>query len=148
MLKKVIALVLAIATFTALGIPATAMELTVNTLDPMYNVVYIDENGHISYDYDPAIPETGAVCDILHARSSIVVTASDVWRVVNNSDHGYEYWAEGYVTAAQYHYARAEMWYNGKVYAEGFTEWGTGKVNSKSHICYGPNATPQIFYGA
>lgn len=148
MVKKVIAPVLAISTIAALGISTSAMELTVNALDPRYNVVSIDENGHISYDYDPAVPETAAICDSLHARASIVVTASDAWRVVNRSDHGYEYWAEGYVTAAQYHYARAEMWYDGKVYAEGFTEWGIGKVNSKSHIYYGPNATPQIFYGA
>lgn len=147
MFKKGIALVLAIVMIAALCISASAMELTVDTLDPMYNVVIIDESGNISYDYDPTIPETDAICDNSYVRGSIVVTASDVWRVVNLSDHGYEYWAEGYVTAAQRHYARAEMWYNNQIYAEGFTNYGYGKVDSTSQICWGPYATPKIFYG-
>lgn len=148
MFKKGIALVLAIVMIAALCISASAMELTVDTLDPMYNVVIIDESGNISYDYDPTIPESGAILDNPYAKGSIIVTASDVWRVVNWSDHEcYEYWAEGYVTAAQYHYARAEMWYNNEVYAEGFTNYGYDKVDSTSEVCWGSYATPKIFYG-
>lgn len=148
MLKKGIALILTIVMIAALCISAYAIELTADTLDPMYNVVIIDESGNISYDYDPTIPESGAILDNPYAKGSIIVTASDVWRVVNWSDHEcYEYWAEGYVTADQYHYARAEMWYDDELYAEGFVMYGYGKVESRSTVCWSPNAIPKIFYG-
>ncbi len=147
-IKRILALIFAIASISAFGVTAFAEELTVDELPPEFNVVIIDEEGNISFDYDSSIPDIGAIFEGSTTRASIVVTASDVWKVTNLSDHGYEYWAEGYVTAEQYHYARAEMWYNGSIYAEGFEHYGYGKVESTSQICYGPNAIPKIFYGA
>lgn len=148
MMKKLFAFILALVTITALGVSVSAVTLTVETLDPAYNVVIINEDGSIAYDYDSTIPECEPVLEDQQSRATINVTASDVWKVQDINGGVYEYWAEGYVTAAEYHYARAEMWYQGAVYAEGFVAWGTGKVSSKSAICWGPNATPQIFYGS
>ena len=80
--------------------------------------------------------------------SSIVVTASDVWRETRYVNSSPEYRAYGYVTAAQYHYARAEQHAGSWGVMEGVTNYGYNRVNSWTDYTSIDGCVAKIFYGA
>lgn len=80
--------------------------------------------------------------------SSIVVTASDVWRETRYVDSEPEFRAYGYVTAAQYHYARAEQHAGSWGVMEGVTNYGYNRVDSWTDYTYIDGCVAKIFYGA
>jgi hypothetical protein len=95
---------------------------------------------------DPvAIPDTSSL------QRAVVVTASDVTLYRVWGAHDYEYMAEGYVTAAQYHYARAEIWHGGAYTIRGSEYWGPGQVTATTSSIYigdsSAGYTARIFYG-
>jgi len=81
----------------------------------------------------------------------IVVTASDVALYKVWGAHDWEYCADGYVTAAQYHYARAEIWYGSSYVIKDSECYGYNKVTSTTPSIYVINIsgyTARIFYGS
>lgn len=149
-MKKLKNLVLALSLAGMLSIGSTsafAKEIDKNLLDSNYNIINIDKDGNVTYSYEAGATYDNPTPDNEIAKSRINVTASDVWKINNDVGHGPEYYAYGYVTADEYHYARAEMWYQGEKYVGGDNYWGTGQVYAISYWCFGPNAIPRIFYG-
>lgn len=117
-----------------------------------YNVI-TKENGKITYSFDPEAadpiphPDNPKLSRSLLRSKGLNVTASDVWREDIKSDFGnIDYYAYGYVTASSRHYTRAEMWYKGKIDAEGWNTWDYGKVSTHSTFGFNPG-TSKIFYG-
>jgi hypothetical protein len=131
-------IVMTLSTFTALA-TNVPVSFVIN------GKTYYVSNEPTPYG-DPAANPIAHPDNPIQTRA-LIVTASDVWRLTNNYGHGDEYTARGYVTAAAYHYSRAEMWWNNKVDATGFTEWGTGQVYSNSNFTMNPG-TAKIFYGS
>lgn len=149
-MKKFTSLILALTMIASFSIGAFAYDLDEEILDDEYNIIFIDKDGEISYGYEESAANPIAIPDPTSSRASgIVVTASDVWKVVGEVGDDYvETWAYGYVTSSSYHYARAELWLGNSICVSGFQEYGTGQVYSRSFYCWESGTTAQIFYGS
>lgn len=112
-----------------------------------YDEVIISD-GTVTYLHNPeAADPTPHADNIGINRSSIVVTASDVWRETSTQSGKTVYRSNGYVTAAQYHYSRAELHFNfGKL--AGQQVYGYGQVDSQTSYTYFTGGEAQIFYGS
>lgn len=112
-----------------------------------YNSV-IFQNDKIIYQNEPGVADPVPHFESNGLRtSSIVVTASDVWRETRYVNSNPEYRAYGYVTAAQYHYARAEQHAGSWGVMEGVTNYGYNQVDSWTDYTY-TECVAKIFYGA
>lgn len=114
-----------------------------------YNEVFIVD-GYITYAHSPEAADPTPHADYPSQKSSIVVTASDVWRETS-SQQGYTvYRANGYVTAEQYHYSRAELHFSfGDSTGElvGQKVYGYGQVDSQTDYTPITGGVAKIFYG-
>ena len=155
--RKVVGMVLTFASLFVLTTSAFAdLEYTYEFDDNLlsnsnYNEVIIRSENDISYIYNPDATDPELYFNGSNmGRASIVVTASDVWREsVYDSEYPSmkKYRAVGYVTAAQYHYAQAELRFNfGELTGEKI--YGYGKVNAKTDYSYFEGGTARIYYGA
>lgn len=112
-----------------------------------YNKVIIQDNT-IIYKYEPGVADPIPHFENNGLRaSSIVVTASDVWNETRLTDKQTEYRAYGYVTAAQYHYSRAEQHAGSWGVQVGVTNYGYNQVDSWTEFTTIPGVA-KIFYGA
>ncbi len=150
-MKKFKRLVLPLSLIGMLLLGSTSVfanQIDKSLLNSNYNVIKFDKDGNVTYSYEPGATYDTPTPDNERARGRITVQASDVWKLVDDSNgHGPEYSAYGYVKAPEWHYSKAEMWYQGSQYVGGGKFWGTGEVYAQSYPCYGPNAIPRIFYG-
>lgn len=148
--KKIVSFTLAVALgLSILSMSAFAGKVDESKLQGKNNeVVYTDKG--IEYRYTPDAADPTPYADNAAQASSIVVTASDVWLETQTGGQpsGYydTYRAYGYVTASQYHYAKAVLKFSfgdnvgdkhygyGKV--DAWTSW-TDLAYGKAYIYYG-----------
>ena len=148
--KKVLVGVMLMSAMSAIGVPVAANANS-------YNCVVTDENGVKSYRYIPGAADETATPDDLRSARSLVITGSDVWLTIwyTTNDHFYfpSYGAEGFVTSAQYHYARAEVWDGTNTsMLVGPQRYGVGQVWSATTNNGFPAVRPnnpraRVFYG-
>ena len=149
MLKRTVAIMLMVSivlSLTSLSFAQSELSKEVTTILRYGKVFTLVPNAA-----DPVAVQDNVLTKNGGRAANIVVTASDVGLYKVWGAHDWEYCADGYVTAAQYHYARAEIWNNGSLLLAANPSWGTGRVNSCTPptMAYGlTSMSARIFYGS